>query len=630
MSLRVRLAFAILFASSALFAAEISSDDAARAARAWVDRGYAMGKLPSGRTVAGVDEVTDPDTGAQLRIVRFAGGGYVVLSADDLVDPVIAFSATGAGLDLDDDNPFWALLRGGIAAREAGAGIVRGEMATGKRGASIVRASSEQTASQRKWASLLRTGLRASGQGSTTMSDVRVAPLIKSRWNQLTHTHSSSTGLPCYNYYTPNGYPCGCGATAFAQVMRYFQWPTNAVPAKSYSVAVDNVGGYRYMIGGPYDWANMPLRPWEGDITEAQREAIGRICHDTGVVMNMMYKESGSSSYIEGGRYALVNDFGYTNAVSRQKINNDIAILKQCVIPSLDAKTPVVIGVHGNSGGHFVNVDGYGYSGDDWFFHVNAGWGSATNVYSDVWYCPPDLNMLARPDYVVEFEKVEDCVYNIFPERTGSILSGRVLDQDGRPVARAAVSLPNGNTALTDENGIYALVQDVSADTTFTVTAVKGGVTASVSATLGKCVTGATFGYPQKLSQNTYLFILAYPNSSQPGSCGNTYGNDIVLPASASEIPVDENDLVEPVLSSLAFGGTAANPTFTVSVGNAVSGIWYTFYETDNLANGFISTISTNASLDGLLSVPLNASDPAKFVIVKPSLEEVAPLSPLP
>ena len=625
-----RIFLVVFVAPLALAAAEVSRDDAAIAARAWVDRGYAMGKLPAGRTVAGVDEVTDPDTGAQLRIARFSGGGFVVLSANDLVDPVIAFSETGTSLDLDADNPFWALLRGGIAAREAGAGIVRGETASGKKGGSIVRASSERTDSQRKWASLLRTGLRASGQGSTTISDVRVEPLIKSRWNQLTHTHSSSTGLPCYNYYTPNGYPCGCGATSFAQIMRYFQWPTNAIPAKSYSVSVDNVAGYRYMIGGPYDWANMPLRPWEGEITEAQREAIGRICHDTGVVMNMMYKESGSSSYIEGGRYALVNDFCYSNAVSRQKIDNNIGILKQCVIPSLDAKSPVVIGIRGNAGGHFVNVDGYGYSGDDWFIHVNAGWGSATNIFSDVWYCPPDLNMLAREDYVLEFEKVQDCVYNIFPERTGSILSGRVLDKDGRPVARAVVSLPNGNTALTDENGIYALVEDVSGDATFTVTAVKGGVISSVSATLGKCVTGATARIAQAMSQNTYLFVQAYPDSSKPGSCGNTYGNDIILPASASEIPVDENDLVEPVLSSLAFGGTDANPIFTVSVGNAVSGIWYTFYETDNLANGFISTISTNASLDGLLSVPLDASDPAKFVIVKPSLEEVAPLSPLP
>ena len=81
-------------------AAEVSVADAATAARAWVDRGYAMGKLPAGRTVAGVDEIKDPATGAKLLVARFAGGGYVVLSADDLVDPVIAFSETGTGLDL--------------------------------------------------------------------------------------------------------------------------------------------------------------------------------------------------------------------------------------------------------------------------------------------------------------------------------------------------------------------------------------------------------------------------------------------------------------------------------------------------------------------------------------------------
>ncbi len=633
----MKKSFAILLLLPlALQAAEVSVEDAATAARAWVDRGYAMGKLPAGRTVAGVDEVQDPDTGAKLLVARFAGGGFVVLSADDLVDPVIAFSETGTGLDLDEENPLWALLRGGIAEREAEAGVVRGDAAGGVRRAAAAKASGE-TDAQRKWAALLAPRTRAAGQGVTTLSDVRVAPLIRSRWNQLTHTHSSSTGLPCYNYYTPNGYPCGCGATSFAQVMRYFEWPTNNVPTNKYSVAVDNVAGYRAMIGGHYDWSNMPLHPWEGEITEAQREAIGRICHDTGVVMNMKYAQSGSSSLIESGRYALVNEFGYSNAVSRQKIDNNIAILKQCIIPSLDAKTPAVIGIRGNAGGHFVNIDGYGYSDGDWFMHVNAGWGSATNVYSDVWYCPPALNMLARPDYVLEFEKVQDCVYNIFPERTGSILSGRVLDRDGRPVARATVSLDNGDTVLSDANGIYAFVQDVSADTSFTVTAAKGGVTASVSATLGKCVTGATTRLAESLSQNTYLFVMAYPDSRQPGSCGNSYDNDIVLPASAGGIPPDENDIFRPEFASLpqdgvaplAFGGTPTAPTFIVSVGNAVSGVWYTVYASDNVATGFAAVLSTNAPADGVLSISVDASDPTKFLRVKPSLEPVQPGTPL-
>ena len=42
--------FSLLFLLPlALQAAEVSVDDAATAARAWVDRGYAMGKLPAGQ-----------------------------------------------------------------------------------------------------------------------------------------------------------------------------------------------------------------------------------------------------------------------------------------------------------------------------------------------------------------------------------------------------------------------------------------------------------------------------------------------------------------------------------------------------------------------------------------------------
>ncbi|MBQ6103479.1 MAG: Spi family protease inhibitor, partial [Kiritimatiellae bacterium] len=106
---RILPLFALL--PSALLAAEVSPNAAARAAKAWVDRGYAMGKLPAGRTVAGVDEVEDPATGARLLVAKFDGGGFVVLSADDLVDPVLAFSETGDGIDPDDNDPFWFLLR---------------------------------------------------------------------------------------------------------------------------------------------------------------------------------------------------------------------------------------------------------------------------------------------------------------------------------------------------------------------------------------------------------------------------------------------------------------------------------------------------------------------------------------
>jgi len=57
--------------------------------------------------------------------------------------------------------------------------------------------------------------------GISTIDDVRVSPIIQSRWYQST---ICSGTLACYNYYTPpdgNGqtynYPSGCVATALAQ-----------------------------------------------------------------------------------------------------------------------------------------------------------------------------------------------------------------------------------------------------------------------------------------------------------------------------------------------------------------------------------------------------------------------------
>ena len=83
------------------------------------------------------------------------------------------------------------------------------------------------------------------------------------------------------------------------------------------------------------------------------------------------------------------------------------------------------------------------------------------------------------------------------------------------------------------------------------------------------------------------------------------------------------------LLLPLAFGGTPEVPTFTVSVDNAVSGVWYTVYASDNVATGFAAVLSTNAPADGVLSIPVDASDPAKFIRVKPSLAPVPAETPL-
>ena len=38
---------------------------------------------------------------------------------------------------------------------------------------------------------------------------MRLAPLLQTKWNQAQDAYYSNMGDPCYNYYTPNNFPCG-------------------------------------------------------------------------------------------------------------------------------------------------------------------------------------------------------------------------------------------------------------------------------------------------------------------------------------------------------------------------------------------------------------------------------------
>ena len=303
--------FAVVFTANAV---EITAEQAADAVQAWIDEGASFGYL-SGAEVASSDTATVPESGARLHVVKLAGGGFVVTSTDDLVDPVLAFSPTGDDLVQDDANPLWALLSGDIAAREAAAGVVRGgAVPRGMRSAASV-----STPAQIRWADLLeRAAARKDTSASasrprpraavTTLSDSRVEPFVASLWNQGTHNNYSS-GSPCYNYYTPNNYVCGCVATAGAQVMRYWQWPQTPVTPATRTCYVNGSAASYTMIGGTYDWNSMPLVPADG-VTEAQCQAIGSVTYDIGVSIGMDWRSGGSSSNPFGLVLRFVDTFG--------------------------------------------------------------------------------------------------------------------------------------------------------------------------------------------------------------------------------------------------------------------------------------------------------------------------------
>jgi len=102
------------------------------------------------------------------------------------------------------------------------------------------------------------------------------------------------------------------------------------------------------------------------------------------------------------------------------------------------------------------------------YHHLNLGWSGS----NDAWYNLPYI------DSDPSFTSVYKCVYNVYPSGTGEIISGRVLNLYGNPVAGAIVtaSRKGGGTysASTDARGIYALGK-LPSYSIYTLNAAKSG-----------------------------------------------------------------------------------------------------------------------------------------------------------
>ena len=470
----------MLFASAfSGMAKPVSSDLVVRAVNTLIAQNGQMG-CPVEGPVSSVRLCTATN-GASFYVAKLAGGGFVVTSTDTEIDPIIAISSAP---DLVEDNPLWSLLVRDMAARQepqaAGSQTRTRLMASAASG----KSTDSTSAATARWARLTSSGgRRLMGNGFSTISDVRVAPLLKTKWGQ-----SYVGGRPCYNYYTPGNYVCGCEATAIAQVFRCHRFPTAAVESQTYDVYIDGQEFKLTQIGGYYDWDNMPDVPAYG-ITEEQRRAIGKLTYDISVGLESSYTRDLTDARLD--RFVeFFKEWGYVGAkrcdlsdlwgwesddyYSYGSYYNGWTLgyyyddeyedqLKSVLVSNLDAKLPVVICMYGwsRSGkyiGHVIVADGYGYlGGEQLCVHLNLGW----NGDQDAWYVLPGVVGGETYKYVGD----SYLWYNIYPHgpKYGGIASGRVLSASARtPISGIAVMASNqvGKVlrATTDAKGIYAFI----------------------------------------------------------------------------------------------------------------------------------------------------------------------------
>ena len=244
----VTLAVGAMAVVSSLVAGEVTPEEAQIAAENWVKISpRRMGSTFRSSSAEEMETVRNEAGRTVFHAVNLEGGGFVVTSGDTRLSPIVAFSTTGR-YSGDRNSPLYTLLTGqeeavaALCELDGDIAAASGEAAqgTGRQDVSCLKNvdMSPFADAELEWNSLLSLGLDGSGNISVpvgmesreAISDIRVSPLLKTKWGQQGAWDYDSNYIPLYNCYSPvEGYPCGCVATAGAQIMYYHRAPSGSI-----------------------------------------------------------------------------------------------------------------------------------------------------------------------------------------------------------------------------------------------------------------------------------------------------------------------------------------------------------------------------------------------------------------
>lgn len=199
-----------------------------------------------------------------------------------------------------------------------------------------------------------------------------VEPFIYVNWNQ-----SSGWNMFCpEDEEGPGGHAyVGCVAVSMAQAMTVYEYPSSPSGVKSYvhpdygSIAVN------YDIADPYEWDLM------GAGSADEYNAI--LLYHCAVAAEMDFGPDGSGAWVRDAASAMVQYFNYSGSLSFENRFSDDQEWVDALVAELEAGRPIIY--RGNpedgSAGHAWNVDGYMQVTTTDFFHMNFGWSGSQNGY---------------------------------------------------------------------------------------------------------------------------------------------------------------------------------------------------------------------------------------------------------
>lgn len=327
------------------------------------------------------------------------GNGFIVVSACDGVEPILAYSPEGY------INPTSKLVNPACQYMlDSYADIIRDVQNSNAKTSNKVKALWDQLYNQTYSVDLSKAGV-----------------LVQTKWDQGENDRAS------YNAFCPkkNGKYCyaGCVAVAMSQIIKYWNYPERGGNENS-SIASCPWGGttlkYKFLVDSNkfvYDSMITRITPYS---EWNYIRAIGKLIYACGVTVKMGWDPEGSGAQSTEVPTALSNWFKYSpDAVHRQRAGmsdaNWCSMLHEEIVDHL---RPVYYsGFDGTSGGrdagHAWVVCGE-HPTDNTKFYINWGWGGASNGYFTL---APASAIQTASGY--KFNTSHDMVYRIFPNNLG-------------------------------------------------------------------------------------------------------------------------------------------------------------------------------------------------------------------
>lgn len=262
------------------------------------------------------------------------GEGCIVVSADDVAAPVLAYTDGYFDMNSAPENFKWWLSQYQAEISEA-----------------------------------VAQGLPAYDEAAAAPSRANIAPKCTTKWDQDAPYWEKCPTVNGAHTYT------GCVATAMAQVINYHKYPVKGTGTHSYTWNSRTLT-FDY-ANTTFDWANM-LDVYTSAATTVQKNAVATLMYACGVSVNMSYGTGSSGAVSQKVPAALRDNFGFDKAVHYEdRLVYTSSAWENLVYDQVDKCGPTYYSGRGESGGHAFVVDGY----KDGFFHFNWGWSGVSDGY---------------------------------------------------------------------------------------------------------------------------------------------------------------------------------------------------------------------------------------------------------